>query len=786
MVAFLQAFHPAAHAAPQGAQVVQGQVAINPGLIQQASDKAIVNWQSFSIAAGETLRVQQPGVNSVLLNRVVGGDPSLILGQLRANGRVFLVNPRGIVFGRGSQVNVGGLVASTLDLSDTNLLAGDYRFSAGAQAGTLQADGSITAPGGTVALLAPQLDVGGSIQARRVGLAAASTVQVDVEGDGLVLFNLRNDDVRGDRETALKFSGRVQADGGSAELRAQARAGAAGQVLNMDGLIQARGLTQQGGRIVIDGGTVGDTLVNGRLDATGINANKGGNITVLGQRVALLDAARLDVSGVNGGGSLQVGGGFLGRGTDYNAERTVVAAGAQLLADATGQGDGGRIAVWADGRTDMLGHISARGGRLGGDGGKVETSGLQQLNLPSGSVDVSAPRGRAGQWLLDPNDLSIVAGNGTVNVSSAMPFVTTDDSATLGVDVLNAALAGGANVTVQTTNSGAAPAQAGNITVAANIVGAGPATLNLVAIGSINFSAASISAGAGALDVNLQAGGGITGSSISTSGGSISATGTGSIDLGSVTAAGLSITSNGGAVVLPSGSLTGTLGVTSGGGAITQGGALTVGGSATLAAGGGSVTLGTFNSGNLGITTTSAAVQLGVGTVTGTLSANSGGGAITQAGALTVTGDATLTAGAGMVTLDSLSSGNLDITTSNAAIQLGAGTVTGSLTATSAGGAVTQAGALVVTGAAAITAGAGDITLTAANNLQGAVDLSGATTQISNGGAHALTLGTLNTGALTATTGGGALDLGAGTVGGALTASSSGGAITQGGALSVT
>ena len=119
--------YPLAAASPQGAQVVQGQVTVSPGLIQQGSDKAIVNWQRFSIAAGETLRVQQPGVNAVLLNRVIGGDPSLILGQLQANGRVFLVNTRGIVFGRGSQVDVGGLVSSTLDLSDTDFLAGAYR-----------------------------------------------------------------------------------------------------------------------------------------------------------------------------------------------------------------------------------------------------------------------------------------------------------------------------------------------------------------------------------------------------------------------------------------------------------------------------------------------------------------------------------------------------------------------------------------------------------------------------------------------------------------------------------
>jgi filamentous hemagglutinin family protein len=841
VVAFLQAFHAPAEALPQGAQVVNGQVVINPGLIQQGSDKAIVNWQSFSIAAGETLRVQQPGINSVLLNRVVGGDPSLILGQLQANGRVFLVNPRGIVFGRGSQVDAGSLVASTLDLSDTSFLAGNYRFSAGPDAGGLQADGSINAPGGTVALVAPQLGVGGSIAARRVGLGAASTVQVDVEGDGLVLFNLRSDD---ERDVALKFNGRVQAEA-SAELRAQARGGAAGQVLNMDGIVQARGFSQQGGRIVIDGGTAGITSVNGQADASG---ETGGSIIVLGKKLALLDAARLDASGRLGGGSLQVGGGFEGQGTAHNAERTWIGAGVELRADATEQGDGGRVAVWSDGRTDMLGSISARGGRLGGNGGSVETSGRQRLNL-LGSVDASAPLGRAGQWLLDPNDVVIKSNAGTnTNVGAAPNFSTTDDGAVVDITALNNALTGGTAVTVQTTSSGA-NTEHGDIDVQGAIASTGTATLNLIATRNISFSTGSVGAGAGPLTLNLQAGGSITGSTLNTGGGTVSATSTGgSIALGSVTSTGLTVSSGGGDVTLPTGTVTGALSVTTAGGAVTQAGALAVTGTTGLSTGAGDITLTAANNlqGAVGITTTgitqiangagnaltlgalstrrltattsNAALNLGSGTVTGNLSAATGGGAITQAGALTVTGTTGLDAGAGDITLASannlqgtvtltstgssqlnngshalslgtLSTAALDLTTSNAAIDLGSGTVAGALTVATGGGAVTQSGALAVTGTSSINAGAGDITLkTAGNNLAGAVSLtSTGTTQVSNGTGNALTLGSLNTHGLTvSTSGGAALDLGQGTVTGNLSATSNGGAITQTGALTVT
>ncbi len=816
--------YPAAQALPQGAQVVQGQVAVKPGLIQQGSDKAIVNWQSFSIAAGETLRVQQPGVNSVLLNRVIGGDPSLILGQLQANGRVFLVNPRGIVFGRGSQVDVGGLVASTLNLSDTDFLAGSYRFSAGGEAGALRADGRISAAGGTVALIAPQLDVGGSIEARRVGLAAASTVQVDVEGDGLVLFNLRNDD---DRDVALKFSGRVLAEGGSAELRAQARAGAAGQVLNMDGLVQARGLRQQGGRIVIDGGTAGVTMVNGQLDAAG---ETGGNITVLGQHVALLDAARLEASGRLGGGSIQVGGGFKGEGTAHNAERTWIATGAELRADATEHGDGGRVAVWAEQRTDMLGHISARGGLLGGNGGTVETSGRQRLNL-LGSVDASAPRGRPGQWLLDPNDIAIVpTGPGNSRVGAAPNFSSTDDSAVVDVGALNTALSGGTAVTVQTTSS-ATNSQAGNIDVQAAIVPTGAATLNLIALGNISFTGGSIGAGAGALNVSLQAGGSITGTTINTGGGTLSASGTGAINLGTVTATDLTIHGGAGTVTLPGGTLTGNLGVTTSG-AIAQGGALSVGGTATLGTAAAAVTLGSFDSHGLGITTTGGPITLGTGTVTGNLSATSGGALITQAaGGLTVTGTASLNAGAAAITLTEANDLRDTVSLTGAAahvisnktaasvLKLGSSTLSSTLIATTGGGDITQTGTLSVTGTATLNAGSGGITLaglstglltattTAGNVVLGSGTVAGlnastagtgAITQASgslavNGaatlsaGSGGVTLGSFSSNGLDVSATTGALTLGIGTITGTLTATTGGaGSIGQAGALSVT
>lgn len=126
---------------PNGAQVVHGQVQFNqqaPGqLTVSNSPNAIINWQNFNIQQHETTQFIQQHAQSAVLNRIIGQNPSQILGQLLSNGRVFLINPNGIVFGAGSQINTQGLVASTLNLSNKDFLKGNYHFIAGTKAGNI-------------------------------------------------------------------------------------------------------------------------------------------------------------------------------------------------------------------------------------------------------------------------------------------------------------------------------------------------------------------------------------------------------------------------------------------------------------------------------------------------------------------------------------------------------------------------------------------------------------------------------------------------------------------------
>ncbi len=499
---------PASFGLPQGATPTFGQATVvqtAPGQlsIQQSSARAGLDWTRFSIAAGERVNVVQPSRDAVLLNRVLGDDPSLIYGTLHSNGSVWLINPRGIVFGAGSRVDVGSLVASTLSITAQDPASGRLQLARASAAqgepGELRSEGLITAPDGTVALVAPRLLHSGRIEARRVGLAAAGSVLVDVEGDGLVFFNARSEGL----QARLSVLGNVLADGGSAELRAAARASFADTVLNLEGVVQARSLGMREGRIVIDGGAEGLTRIAGRLDATSVGGGgvqghadgRGGDVLVQGAHVLLDRGTVVDASGAGGGGRVRVGGDFQGANPEVrNALRVGVMPGVRLAANAQEQGDGGTVIVWSDEATRFHGAADVRGGAAGGNGGLVEVSGKAYLDY-RGSADRSAPRGRAGTLLLDPTDLTIQAATPDLNgdttpgddlSSTSLLFAAAGADSRITAGAVQTQLGLG-SVTLQASN---------NISVAAAITSASANSLLLQAGNSIAVSAP-ISVGGG-------------------------------------------------------------------------------------------------------------------------------------------------------------------------------------------------------------------------------------------------------------------------------------------------
>jgi len=481
----------AAHALPGGEAVVAGSAdfARSPGALTviQGSQNAIVNWQTFAIGQGETVAFVQPNSESVALNRVVGPDPSSIFGSLSANGKVFLVNPSGILFGPGAQVNVGGLVASTLGIADADFMAGRYHFS-GAGGGAILNQGSLNADGGHIALLGASISNQGVISARlgSVVLAAGEAVTLDVAGDGLL--NVTVD--RGAVNALIDNGGLIQADGGQVMLTAQAAGQLLRTVVNNTGVIEARSIQNHNGSISLLGDVEsGLVSIGGRLDASGAAGGEtGGRVTATAHHVGLF-GAEIIASGEAGGGIVRIGGGYQGVDASLtNASASYMSADSSIHADAIGGGAGGQVILWGNDSTRAYGLISARGVS---HGGLVETS-AHALDVVGITVLAGASNGPDGFWLLDPADVTI--GVGTVNgtfVNGVFAPNSGVSSATVDAGALQVALNGGADVTITTTNVGAPGNALGDITVSAALTWNTGQTLTLLADHDIIVSAGS-------------------------------------------------------------------------------------------------------------------------------------------------------------------------------------------------------------------------------------------------------------------------------------------------------
>ena len=540
-VATALAFASPSWANPTGGQVVSGQAAINTPtptsmVIDQASNKAIINWNSFSIGANESVRFNQPSASSLALNRVLGNTGSEIFGSLSANGQLFLINPNGVLMGRGAQISAAGFLASTLGISDSDFLGGRYSFTRGSIAGSVINEGTINTSGGYTALIAPNVENHGLISARlgSVGLAAGDRVTLDFADDGMMRLGVDQAALN----AAIRNSGTITADGGRVVLSAKSANALLDTVLNNDGVIRANTLVERNGRILLESGPSGVVSVSGTLDASGAAAGQsGGAVSVLGQNVGLFGNANVNVSGDAGGGTALIGGNFQGKGPEANAARTIVASGASINADAITNGNGGKVIVWANDSTRFYGAISARGGAQGGDGGFAEISGKKNLGF-DGLVSLSAPKGRSGTVLLDPNDLYLGANPGTAIVGSTNPF-----NATGGADFFITAAAisglGDVNITFSADHDVIFNTPIAAVNTGANIFSV--TAVNTITMGANTLTTAgggiAFTAGAGGIALGALNVGAGTVSLTTTDGGSITQDAAGKITADALTLA---------------------------------------------------------------------------------------------------------------------------------------------------------------------------------------------------------------------------------------------------------
>ncbi|OYX77019.1 MAG: hypothetical protein B7Y82_11690 [Sphingomonadales bacterium 32-65-25] len=471
-----------------GAVISQTGSAMN---IVQSTNKAVVNWQSFDISAGSSVKFTLPDSASITLNRVVGDDPSKIFGSLTSNGQIFLLNPNGVLFGATSRINAAGIVASTLSLSDDDFNAGRYVFKKNGSDAAVTNEGEIVVTG-YAALLASTVRNEGLISARMgtVALAGGDVLTLDLAGNSLVSVQVDAAVV----DQLVENRGMIAAQDGrvimtlSSERRLVDSA-IASKLQQAQAIVDSgNGRTNRivaGGQIEaasvkIEGGLTGRVEASGSVSVQNLSG-LGGQIDITGGDLVIADTAKIDASGRSGGGAINIGGGFQGADAGLlNARTTVVAAGASISADALNAGDGGNVVVWSDKATRYAGNISARGGAAGGNGGFAEVSGKKFLDF-TGSVNLRAPMGLAGTLLLDPYNLTI----STSSSSNVTGTDATGDDSVLAVSALVAALDAG-NVVVTTGTNGT---QDGNITVANAISWLSENTLTLRAAKNIGINA---------------------------------------------------------------------------------------------------------------------------------------------------------------------------------------------------------------------------------------------------------------------------------------------------------
>ncbi|NTV01346.1 MAG: filamentous hemagglutinin N-terminal domain-containing protein [Chlorobiaceae bacterium] len=300
-----------AHALDSGALPTGGQITAGSGSItaigsrmtvNQSSQQLIANWITFNIGQDATVRFNQPGATASALNRITDQNPSQILGSLSANGQLFLINPSGIIFGKTAQVNVGSLVASSLNMLDSDFLAGKYKFTNDGIAGYVINQGSINASnGGVVALMAPKVTNEGSLTANGGGvlLAAGNQVSLDFTGDGLLSYTVD----KGAVDALVENKGLIKADGGAVVMTSRAAGALKMATTSNSGVIEARTMQNRAGRILLlSDMDNGQTTVSGTLDASAPDGGDGGFIETSGRAVNITGSASITTAATGGQG----------------------------------------------------------------------------------------------------------------------------------------------------------------------------------------------------------------------------------------------------------------------------------------------------------------------------------------------------------------------------------------------------------------------------------------------------------------------------------------------------
>ncbi|MDC0356959.1 filamentous hemagglutinin N-terminal domain-containing protein [Pelagibacteraceae bacterium] len=432
-------------ALPQGGSVVSGQVNIDYAAVDrlnvnQASNQAVVNWQSFNVGRDASVHFNQPGSKASILNKVLSGQ-SIINGKIYSNGRLFLINPTGILTGPNSAIRAEGAVLSTLNLSQQNYLNNNLQFNTNTNS-SLVNQGLIE--GQYVALMAPQVNNQGTIVS-----GVATTIAA---GDDMLLgiSNSNNLTIKispSKLQAMAKNEGTIKTQNGMVTIKTDAAQSLVDDIIKLPnakatGLVSENGVIKlvsnsgsiKANKIKIDAGSKGATEISGILNSNNENG-KGGTIEITGKDIDV-NSATISADGKTGGGEILLGGDWQGSGDLLQATYINIDDATTISADALESGSGGTIVAWSDIKnansfTKVSGTLSAKG--IDGSGGQIETSGAD-LDINGIRVNTSSVSGSYGNWLVDPTDLTIDASAASTyasNLASSDVTLTADNTITL-------------------------------------------------------------------------------------------------------------------------------------------------------------------------------------------------------------------------------------------------------------------------------------------------------------------------------------------------------------------
>lgn len=463
---------------PEGMQVVHGLVnsSSSENLLEiHSGQKAIINWDSFSIAAGETAKFIQQDANSAVLNRVMGSNLSEIYGALESNGKIFLINPSGVLVGEGARIEVGSFIASTFDILNDDFLADKGITFSGDSDHALVNLGTIRAKEGDVILIAHRVRNDGRIEAPN-GEASLNSCQE-------FLLRPKNSKVlirpstKNEEEVGIENNGSIEA----LKVSLEADGNLYARAIEQKGVIEAKSLNTENGRIRL---VAEDSRVIVTGEMTAKNGDNGGTIHVLGKEVLLLEEAQLDATGIANGGEVLLGGDYQGKNPDiYNADVTFVDKNVSILADSLSSGNGGKVILWGEKYTGYYGSISAKGGAVCGDGGFAEVSSLGLLRFEN-IVNLSATNGNPGLLFLDPVDIDISNAIQSIGVNLSTNPVTLPDSSS-PVIINNGLLSSQLSSSDVTIDANTATGGSGNIIVENTITWSNNHTLTINTPGTL-------------------------------------------------------------------------------------------------------------------------------------------------------------------------------------------------------------------------------------------------------------------------------------------------------------